>query len=488
MIQGDVIVIGSGFSGCAAAITAGRAGHRVILLEKAPHPGGISICSGGGLRVADDAGEAFRYLKATNAGKTPDDVLLTLAEGMAKLEERVRRWGSRFGAVLARRNSQGNYPFPGFRTFSFVAVEEIPGVDPETLFPHMKGGPQSKLLYWMLSRELEELGIEPYFNCEASSLIMENGTVCGVMSADGREFRAPKVILACGGFEASPAMQDQYWPGGAVYSAAYRYNTGDGIRMAQAVGADLWHMWHYHGTYGFEPPEEGYPYGIRIKRLPDWTPGEDSSRCPRMAWILLDRSGRRFFNEYEPYSQDTSVRALELFSPETQDYPRRPCWLVTDARGLAMYPLGKPLYNDASVTLDWSHDNSLEVEKGWIHRADSLSELAERIGLPADAVECSVARWNMLCEQGNDEDFNRPPTSLHPLLEGPFYAAPMYPIVSNTHGGPRRDSRQRVLTPQGQPIPGLYAVGECGSSFGHLYISGGNVSECFISGRIAALD
>ena len=62
-----------------------------------------------------------------------------------------------------------------------------------------------------------------------------------------------------------------------VLTAANRFNTGDGIRMAQEVGADLWHMWHFHGSYGFRHPDPDYPYGIRVKRFPDWVPGEAKS-------------------------------------------------------------------------------------------------------------------------------------------------------------------------------------------------------------------
>ena len=120
-------------------------------------------------------------------------------------------------------------------------------------------------------------------------------------------------------------MQAQYWQGKPVVSCAYAGNTGDGIRMAQAAGADLWHMWHYHGTYGFRV--DGYPFGVRTKRLPDWyprtdggEPGFDSSifnsgKAVKMPWILLDQDGQRFMNEYEPYMQDTGHRHLDSFKP-----------------------------------------------------------------------------------------------------------------------------------------------------------------------------
>ena len=71
--------------------------------------------------------------------------------------------------------------------------------------------------------------------------------------------------------------------------------------MAQALGAGLWHMWHYHGSYGFQHPDPSYPFGIRTKRLPDWIPGDPPHDDLRMPWILLDRDGHRFMNEYEPY-------------------------------------------------------------------------------------------------------------------------------------------------------------------------------------------
>ena len=72
-----------------------------------------------------------------------------------------------------------------------------------------------------------------------------------------------------------------------------------------------------------------------------------------------------------------------------------------------------------------------------------------------------------------------------PIDTPPYYGAPAWAVVSNTHGGPVHDARQQVLDTFGRPIPRLFAVGELGSSFGHLYLSGGNIAECFVTGRIA---
>ena len=117
--------------------------------------------------------------------------------------------------------------------------------------------------------------------------------------------------------------------------------------------------------------------------------------------------------------------------------------------------------------------------------AGALGELAAALGLDPAAMQASVARWNELCAAGRDEDFGRPPGTMAPIDTPPFYGAPIWPVVSNTQGGPVHDARQRIVNAFGGPIPRLYAAGELGSAFGHLYLSGGNIAECFVSGRIA---
>ena len=100
-------------------------------------------------------------------------------------------------------------------------------------------------------------------------------------------------------------------------------------------------------------------------------------------------------------------------------------------------------------------------------------------------METTLSGWNRACEVGVDESFGRLASSMMPIGAAPYYAARVWPIVSNTQGGPVHDARQRVLDAYGQPIPGLYAAGELGSAFGQLYLSGGNIAECFIGGRTA---
>ena len=498
----DVVVVGFGFAGGAAAISAHDAGAEVMIVEKMPDPGGISICSAGGVRISRDADSTFAYLKATNAGTTPDDVLHRFATGMAEIDQFIHQLAEVNGAKVIYRPGLGNYPFPGRDSFGFVMIEDIPGVDINAEYPYARSLGAGSRLFKVVDDNVRQRGIAVRTGCPAHRLIAgPDREVLGLWVGPDdarRAIRARRgVVLACGGFEANPAMQQHYWQGKPVLATAFRGNTGDGIRMAQDLGADLWHMWHYHGTYGFQHSDPNYPFGIRTKRLPDWFPvgeGEDTiawdagfagDRAVRMPWIMLDRDGRRFMNEYEPYMQDTGHRAMERFRPETQDFPAIPGWFVFDEAGRGAFPVGQPLYNEAGLDFVWSSDNRAEVDLGILHRADSIAALAQAMGLdPAHLAE-TVERYNSFCAAGADGDFARPASSMMPIETAPYYYAQAWPLVSNTQGGPVHDARQRIIDVYGVPIPRLFAAGELGSVFGHLYLGGGNLSECFVGGRSA---
>ena len=490
-LDADVVVVGCGFAGAVAAIAAHDAGGRVLLLEKTAEPGGISVCSFGGVRVAKDAGAALRYLERTNGGTAPVEVLAALAAGMAALPDRIEALAHAVGASTVYRQSPGNYPFPGNESFGFIEIEALPGFDAASSYPHVRGAPGGPLMFEVLARNLALRGIAPRCGTRAQALTIVNGRVAGLEAAIGDDtcdIRAGAVILTCGGFEGDAGMQRQFWPEHPVLNAAYRANTGDGIRMAQAAGADLWHMWHYHGSYGFRHPDPAFPFGIRTKRLPDWQPGAPPEKEALMPWILLDRRGRRFMNEYDPYMQDTGARPLSRFDPLTQQPMNNPAWLIADAEGLAAMPFGRPTWHEPGVGFEWGGDNRAALEAGILRLAPDIAALAAATDLDAADLAETLGRWNAAAKAGEDRDWSRPPRSMMPILAPPFAYGEVHPIVSNTQGGPVHDDRQRVLRPDGSPIPGLYAAGELGSVFGHLYMSGGNIAECFVGGSIAGLN
>ena len=501
----DVVVVGFGLAGGISAINAADAGAKVLLLEKSEVPGGLSICSYGAVRSARDPAGAFTYLQATSGGRTPDDVLRVLAQGMCELEEYVRGLAKINGALIStsvaeaasggddteKRRVGANYPLPGNEAFYHTTVVDVPGFDAKQRYPWANGAPGGPKLFKIVHDHLLQRGVEIRLAIPALRLIADPGTreVRGVnvsMNGTERSIRARRgVILASGGFEGNADMKAQFLEGKPVLNAAARTNTGDGIRMAQDLGAALWHMWHIHGAYGFRHTDPAYPYAIRVKRFPDWFPGEQGRARVKMAWILLDQDGRRFMSEYQPYTQDTGVRPMQQYDPVRQRYPRNPAYMICDEAGRKMYPLGKATSNDKGIRYDWSEDNLREVELGILKRADTLEGLAIQLGLEPEAVMASVSRWNEQCGSGRDGDFSRPGNTLTPIRTPPYYGAPVWATLSNTQGGPVHDAECRIIDVWGKPIPRLYAAGELGSAFGHLYLSGGNIAECFVTGRIA---
>lgn len=486
----DVLVVGFGFAGGASAIAAHDAGARVLLIEKMPDPGGISICAGGGIRSITDYARGREYLRHTVGPDVPDDVLDAIATGMTRLESYFRRLATVNGAEIVLRDRGGNYPFPGHDALGIVEVASIPNFDARKEYPHARGRLLGPNVFKLVHDNVRTRGIETRLNTAAERLILgPDGEVLGaVVRSQGEVKRIGTrrgVILASGGFESNPEMQRRYWQIRPVLPVATRGNTGDGIRMAQAAGADLWHMWHFHGSYGFRHPDPAYPFALRVKRLPDWNPTVKEPDV-RMSWIILDGDGRRFMNEYHPYLQDTGQRPLDQFDPVTQKFPKIPAYIVIDEDGRKLYPLGQAVVNDRTVEpYAWSEDNLKEIGNGLLRRADSVEELASLIEADPPTVRASLERWNASVEAGSDTDHGRPAGSLFAVKKPPFYVGTLWPVVNNTQGGPAHDARQRVLNAHGEPIPGLYEAGEIGSIWGFLYLGAGNLAECFVTGQIA---
>ena len=349
------------------------------------------------------------------------------------------------------------------------------------------GGPG---LFWVIDTHLRRLKASVRLETPIVSLIRTpnneiRGVVIGGPNGTRRIAARRAVVLACGGFEANAEMKARYWQGKPVLTASCRGNTGDGIRLAQAVGADLWHMWHFHGCYAFAHPDPDFPFALRVKRLPDWNPTRKAQVDVPMAWIVVDQHGRRYMNECPPYAQDTAHRPMHFMDAETMTYPRIPSWLIADEQGRRRYQLGDVRTNDADYRYEWSADNIKEIELGILRQADSIDELAKMMKL-----ELGCARRNdRALERGVPSGRRcrlRPSRRHHDADRGAaFRVRQVWPAVSNTQGGPIHNARQQIVDTGGNAIPRLYAAGELGSSFGHLYLSGGNIAECLVTGWVA---
>lgn len=484
----DVVVVGYGVAGAVAAINAHDAGAGVVICEKGKYAGGLALLSGGTIMCLEDAELGATYLTHTSGGRIDDSLILPFARQLAETEAYLNELARVDKATIAPAHHLvgGRYPFPGSESFYFVRVFEIPGFKG---FPWAKPAkPQGPRAAKLVMDNVEARGIETMLGTPVRRLVTNpEGVVTGVVAERAGEqitVRARKaVILACGGFEQSDWLKKQYLQGLPTFSVAPMTHTGDGILMAQSVGAALWHMWLIHGHFGLKFPE--YPYSMRYRAV-----GPANPKLP-MPCIVVDKLGLRYMSEVSPGPPETNWGPMSILDPALPGFPRNPSYLIFDEAARAKAPIGRvQTYGDDLY--EWSEDNSREIERGWILKADSARELALKIRdtaengglMEPDVLEATFAQWNQIVETG-DDPFRRPPRTMVPLQVPPFYAMETWPCISNTQGGPVHNALQQVLDPYDEPIPHLYAVGELGSFFSHLYDPGGNLAECFTSGRVA---
>lgn len=493
--EADVVVVGYGLSGAITAIEASNAGASVLILEKSQYPGGCSILAGGAFLCVSDADRANIYLSRLSGGRVDPTIIRSFAHGLAENESYIRNLAQINGGIVSPAHFGkddiwwGTYPYPfeGYDSLYISIVKEIPGFNGR--FPWLQRmRPAGVNLMKTAMDNVEKRSIEVLFSKPATKIVsLPDRPVAGVICKDNGSEIAIKarraLVLACGGFEQNSWMQMQYLQGLPFFSMAPLTHTGDGILMAQKVGAALWHMWHIHGSYGYKYKE--FPIAFRHPF--------GGARNPKhiMPWIVVDKYGERYMNEYPPATQDTGYRPMEIFNPDMPGYPRIPSFLIFDEEGRKRGRIAEPL-TIGDTKYEWSQDNLEELKKGWIVSADSISDLARKIRdiqeseskMSSNTLEATLSRWNNCVKTGEDW-LGRLSGTMMPIEVGPFYAVPVWPIITNTQGGPVHNEKQQVLDAFGEIIPHLYCAGELGSFFAHLYQLAGNLGECLSSGRVA---
>lgn len=467
-IETDVVVVGFGGAGAAAAITAHDAGARVVVLEKMSAGGGNTRLASGHI-LSPTSMEVVSHFEVLCAGKTPRVLLETYAEGAMKNKDWIREMGGETSVyppsvvVLYPFPLSPSWPnIPGAEHMEFLKVVGDTG-----------GGSPAVPLWKLLSANVQRRGIKVMTNTSATELTTDqNGKIVGVVAeSEGKQIpiKAKKaVVLTCGGFAYNDAMKDTFLPLTPLYAVGNPGNTGDGITMAQKVGASLWHMYRFCGYLVLKTPEYEAAFQLRF-------------HGPR--FILVDKGGRRFSNEtgWEPHE---GWKALMIFMPRSKNYPHLPAYAIFDDVTKRKGPLYQ-VKSGANLDYDWSLDNSKEVAQGWITQGKTIAELAKKISVDEKTLTNTIARYNENCKAGRDIDFSRGPETLEPIATPPFYAIEMWPGMVTTSGGPRRDKEARVLDNQGKPIPRLYSAGELGSIWGFLHSGGSSLTEALVFGRIA---
>ena len=471
--EADIVIVGFGGAGAAAAITAHGAGANVLILEKAPEgeEGGNTRVSGQGYLSIDGIEKGIDFLNAMNGPFTvPQDMVRAWAEEMAKNND----WVSSIGGDPQEHQHQPlGIEFP-----------ELPGSDCVHKFHHGDVLGYSKT-WQFFEQSVKRRDIRILYGTPGAELVQDGNTkaILGVkaMPAGGGPIyvKARKaVILTCGGFENNQEMIRNYLPGlPYCYTTGSPYNEGDGVRMGLTVGADLWHMNNYAGpSMGLKVPEYRTSFSLTALHYKLEQQG---------GMICVGPDASRFCDE-KLRTMHGKIKKHGKWTPTPVPCPMH---MVFDHR---LFTSG-PLYDKTASSnwsriverYDWSSDNVAELERGWIKRAATIEELASKIGLDAKGLEATIARWNDHCTNGVDPDFGRK-LMLTPLTQAPFYAVELAPAMLNTQGGPRRNAKAQIVRPDDTPIPRLYSAGELGAIYGHLYQGTGNIGECLAFGRIAA--
>jgi 3-oxosteroid 1-dehydrogenase len=345
-------------------------------------------------------------------------------------------------------------------------------------------------LIGMLRLSLLDRNIPLWLNTPARELLVENGRVAGVRAdREGTPvtIRAARgVVLAAGGFESNQEMREQYLPGptDTAWTSGSPYNTGDAIRMGMRAGAALDLMDHAWWSPNSRVPGEDRARMILVERS---LPGS----------VIVNRRGERFVNEAAPYIDIVYA----MYGKNTPESPSVPAYLVFDGAFRKKYPCGPVL--QSSQQPDWMLPKALK--QGYLVKDGTLSGLADKMGIDPGGIEETAKKMAEYARTGKDPDFHKgdsvydryygdptvtPNPCLAPLDTPPFYGLVVHAGDLGTKGGLKTDARARVTTGAGEPIPGLYAIGNCSASvMGHTYPGAGStIGPAATFGYVAALD
>lgn len=472
--EADVVVVGMGFAGLAAAFTASQQGASVIVLEKAPeeYKGGDSRVSGQGSWVQPDTDVAISYFKELNRPEDlidiDDELIRTLIEGTAELPD----WYEENFDLEMKLNP----------IIEFPNAPSAAKLQAENTLVTKNGIGNSGVWLPMFETVSEASNVTFLYETPLTDLVFNaDGAVIGVEADNAGEtisIKAKKgVIMAIGGYEANEKLKANYLRYPAL-TWGCPYNTGDGVDICMKYDIDFWHM-------------NSSMSAARMGCKASWLEGDlkdctlDCLVVGNNGWVWVDKYGKRFTNElrYEAHGwQRNAVYWIDSFNLET---PRMPLWQVMDeasAKSMGMDGLG--WLNVVHGMKTYDQIDKL-IENNLLVKADTLEELASKMGVDAAELTASVEGFNAAATEGSEDPFGREAKSME-AIAGPYYAVLMEPIMVNTNGGPRHDVNANILRTDGTPIDRLYAAGEFGSIWTYFYQGGGNISECMIFGRIAA--
>ncbi len=543
----DLVVVGSGAAGLTAAVVAAQRGLSVLLVEKGTRFGGTTARSGSGAWIpnnphmapsgfADSVEQAQAYLRALmgdfyDAGKigaylrgAPEMVRFLEAHSAVRFENWYSSDYEPWRDGAARGRSIGAVTFDGRRLGKHLALV-APGLSTLTIFGGMqvayadvarfgaalRNGRDfvytaarvgryvgdrivhgrttrlvcgNALIAGLLLSAIEK-GVTLWRSTPMVRLISEDGAVKGVVvERDGKEHSITArrgVVLASGGYGGNDAMRRAFLPlADAGWSLQPETNTGDGLRAGQQTGGHIVSDNAANGIWAAistmvdgQGRRLNYPHVFRDRAFP--------------GFVMVDRSGHRFANEGSSYQSLGNVMIQKNI---------RSAWLICCHAALRTYGMGhvKPM------PLPYKP----YIRNGYLKTAATIPALAERLGIDPATLAATLDRFNRFAREGQDPDFHkgkdgysaeqgdpthRPNPGVGPLESGPFYAVELTPGEFSTINGLETDASARVTGAQGQPVPGLYAIGvDANSLFRGTYPgSGASIGPGMTFGYVAAM-
>ncbi|OFW57708.1 MAG: hypothetical protein A2133_08720 [Actinobacteria bacterium RBG_16_64_13] len=474
----DLVIIGGGGSGLAAAVRAREIGIRdVVVLEKTARPGGnawlavVMMGLGDPDELSADM-TAWRDRTFTAMMRFGDWTLdAKLVRAFVDKYPQVVAWLTDRGMQL----ETGGFEVGG-RQFTILRMPERKGgyrVSDPSRGPGFIGSTAGDLLL----EDCQKLGVRILTKTRATKILLgESGKeVRGVLVSgpDGeRTIRAPRVILAAGGFGANEEMMRKYFPEhfrgeGPINTLCGGSSTGDGIAMAQDIGLAMGEDMD-PGIIG--PGHHPWRHGLHEALL-----------RPETLWV--NRNGERFINEAVSF----------MAGPALMRQPGAILYALLDS-GIKEHIQANPSPRQVQMGgEEWLRalDKDLEIEAGWNRNvsavAGSWDELAQKIGVNAEVLRATVDRYNALCGQGRDADFVKDSRYLMPLRTPPYCAILGVRFCHGTEGGVKVNERMEVTGRAGLRIEGLYATGDNTSGWVTEWgVPGTTLAFAFTSGYMAA--
>ncbi len=491
----DVVVLGYGGAGANAAVAACESGAKVLLVDKAPAglEGGNTMASGQFIMATDDPDQLYTYL-TTLMGKFQnwdDEAVRAYCNGCAEnYDWMVGPMGGDPEIICPTEHPSAPMENTAGTKDSWTERENPWGIGRKGWvycwqeFPEYESGKHCLCLtasgtrfdrsyYNLCQKAVQAHDIEVWSGAPGKKLLTDaSGVIIGaVIEKDGKRLNIKAnggVVLATGGFEHNKEMVSSYLQQPYVHQRGGLYNDGDGVKMATAVGADLWHM---SNSAGFSWTYKNPNLSTVGLAGPSATLG-----------VIVGLGGTRFMNEAASNRHgriDIGGRWISTPMP-------LPSYVVHDADQLAAGKKFMSTFSDGYAD---------EIASGEVLTGTTLEELAEAIrqsnggkdapNFDTEKFVAAINAYNKRYDAGEDADYGRPFATMVPVRTGPFYAVKIGPTYFNTMGGPRRNQYAQVINVEGYPVEGLFSAGELGSIFCDMYNGSGNLGETMVFGRIA---